>query len=164
MEMPKPAPEHEWLKQLLGEWTFESQASMGPDQPPANFKGTESVTAYGDFWVVLDGIGEMPPNETGEVCHGHMRMTLGYDPAQKKYVGTWVGTMMPHLWVYDCSMDDAKKVLTLAAQGPSMSGEGVANYTDVIEIINKDLRTLTSSMQNPDGTWMQFMVATYKRK
>jgi uncharacterized protein DUF1579 len=46
-------------------------------------------------------------------------MTLGYDPEKKQYVGTWVGSMMSYLWVYDGSLDAEEKVLTLNAEGPS---------------------------------------------
>jgi hypothetical protein len=162
--LEQPQPEHQWLQQLVGEWTFESEAIMGPDQPPSRFQGSETVTMFGDLWVVCDGIGEMPPGESGEVCHGRMRMTLGYDAQQKKYVGSWIGTMMSNMWVYDCSMDESKTVLTLAARGPAMNGEGVANYKDVMEIVSANERMLKSYIQNADGSWLQFMTAKYKRK
>ena len=56
-----------------------------------------------------------------------MLMTLGYDPAKKRFVGTWVGSMMAHLWVYEGSMDAEEKVLTLSAEGPSCMEEGKAS-------------------------------------
>ncbi len=28
-------------------------------------------------------------------------MTLGYNPDTKRYLGTWIGSMMTHMWVYD---------------------------------------------------------------
>jgi hypothetical protein len=27
-----------------------------------------------------------------------MFLTLGYDPQRERYVGTWIGSMMTHLW------------------------------------------------------------------
>lgn len=154
-----PAAEHAWLQRLVGEWTFESSCNMGPDQPPQTFRGSESVKAFGDYWIVCDGQSEMPGGGSG-----YMRMTLGFDPAKKKFVGTWIGTMMANLWVYDISMDADQKVLTMAAEGPAMTGEGTANYRDVITIVSENERTLTSFMHLPDGSWTQFMTGVYRRK
>jgi hypothetical protein len=57
----------------------------------------------------------------------------GYDP-QQRYVGTWIGSMMTHLWVYDGAPDAAGRVLTLHTEGPHMAAEGqMAQYKDVIE-------------------------------
>jgi len=43
----EPQKEHQWLQQLVGEWTYEGEASMGPDKPPEKFQGTESVRSIG---------------------------------------------------------------------------------------------------------------------
>ena len=156
----EPQQEHQWLQKLLGDWTFESEASMGPDQPPGKFQGTESVRTLGGLWVIGEGQGEMPGGGTG-----HMIMTLGYDPQQKRFVGTWIGSMMTNLWVYDGSLDAAEKLLTLNAEGPAMSGDGkLAKYQDIIEIKSDDYRTLTSRTLSDDGTWNQFMTAHYRRE
>src|SRR5215207_10023673 len=48
----EPKPEHRWLQQFVGEWTFETEAVMGPDQPPMKYTGTESVRTLGDLWVL----------------------------------------------------------------------------------------------------------------
>ena len=92
-------------------------------------------------------------------------MTLGYDPSRKRFVGTWIGSMMTNLWVYDGFLDEAGRVLTLEAEGPNMAEEGkMARYRDVIELRSDDHRVLTSHMLGDDGTWTQFMTAEYRRK
>jgi Protein of unknown function (DUF1579) len=92
-------------------------------------------------------------------------MTLGYDPQKQRYVGTWVGSMMTYLWVYDDAMDAAGRALTLNAEGPHMVAEGkLAKYKDVIEIKSEDHRVLTSHMLGDDGEWHEFMTANYRRK
>ena len=94
-----------------------------------------------------------------------MMMTLGYDPQKKRYVGTWIGSMMTHLWVYDGSLDAAEKVLALDAEGPSMAGDGtMAQYRDVIELKSDDHRVLKSHIRGDDGTWQPFMTAHYRRR
>ena len=53
-----------------------------------------------------------------------MIVTLGFDPEKKRFMGTFIGSMMTHLWIYDGELDTAGKVLTLNAEGPSMLGGG----------------------------------------
>jgi hypothetical protein len=92
-------------------------------------------------------------------------MTLGYDPQRKRYVGTWIGSMMTPLWVYDGALDAAERVLALQTEGPSMAAEGrMAKYKDVIEFKSDDERVLTSHIQGDDGQWHGFMTANYRRK
>jgi len=156
----EPQEEHKWLHKLVGDWTYESECVMGPDQPPSKFQGTERVRSLGDLWTLGEGQGEMPDGGVAT-----MLMTLGYDPQRKRFVGTWIGSMMSHLWVYDGELDANKKVLSLHAEGPSMAGEGkMAKYKDVIEIKDDDHRTLSSHLLGDDGKWNQFMTAHYRRK
>lgn len=156
----QPQKEHHWLQKLVGEWTCEAEAIMGPDQPPSKWKGTESVRSIGGLWVVTEGQGEMPDGATATTM-----MTLGYDPQKKGYVGTFCGSMMTKLWVYDGALDEAEKVLTLDTEGPNMAAEGkMARYQDVIEIKSDDHRLMKSRMLGEDGKWHEFMTANYWRK
>ena len=94
-----------------------------------------------------------------------MIITLGYDPERKRFVGTWVGSMMTHLWVYEGALDDAGKVLTLNADGPSMTGNGkMTKYQDIIELKGDDCHILTARMLGDDGKWSEIMTAEYRRK
>jgi hypothetical protein len=155
----KPQREHEWLEQLVGEWTFEAEASMGPGQPSMKSAGTESVRSLGGLWIVAEGRHTSPDGTAATTI-----MTVGYDPAKKAYVGSWIGSMMTFLWVYDGSMNEARTELTLAAEGPSMKGDGsMASYRDVIHINPDGSRALTSHYLGEDGNWTHFMTATYKR-
>jgi len=99
----------------------------------------------------------------GGICQSIM--TLGYDPALKRFVGTFVVAVMTHLWVYHGSLDSAGKVLTLDTEGPSFTGDGkMVKYQDIIEFISDDHRTLSSQVLGADGKWMPFMKAQYRRK
>ena len=157
--MSKPQKEHEWLQQLVGDWTFESQADMGPDKPPMKSGGSERVRSLDGMWIIGEGQGAMPDGDPAT-----MVITLGFDPKRNRYVGTWIGSMMHHLWVYDGELDTNKRVLTLNAEGPSFSGDGtMAKYQDIIEIVGRDHRVLRSQVQGADGKWTQFMEAHYRR-
>lgn len=155
----QPQKEHQWLQKLVGEWTYEIEAIMGPDQPPVKSTGTETVRSLGGLWILAEGQGEMP-------CGGSATtlMTLGYDPQKQGYVGTWVGSMMTYLWHYDGEMNAGETVLTLNSDGPVMTGENkLGKYKDVIEFKSDNHRVLTSHLLGEDGQWQQFMTAHYRR-
>jgi hypothetical protein len=155
----EPQKEHEWLQKLVGEWTWENEMTMEPGKLPAMFKGTESVRSLGGLWVLCEGKVEMPGDGNATTL-----MTLGYDPVRKRYVGTFIGSMMSHLWIYDGSLDPTRKVLNLDAEGPSFTDEAkIAKYIDAIEFKSDDHRMLTSRTLGDDGTWTQFMTANYRR-
>ncbi|MGP1685132.1 MAG: DUF1579 domain-containing protein [Giesbergeria sp.] len=152
--------EHRWLQQLLGDWTSTSTCNVGADQPAEQSSGTEHVRALGELWIVCEGTTAMPDGGPAR-----MLMTLGYDPAQGAFVGTWAGSMMAHMFVYRGSLDAARRVLTLETEGPSCAGDGgTARYRDVITLLGENERTLTSFALQADGSWAQFMQATYLRK
>jgi hypothetical protein len=156
----EPQKDHQWLQKLVGEWTSEAEAAMGPDKPPEKFTGTETVRSIGGLWVVCEGRGEMPGGGTATTI-----MTLGYDPAKTLYVGTFIGSMMTHLWVYEGRLDPTAKVLTLDTEGPNFGAEGkTTQYKDAIGFKSDDHRVLTSHMLGEDGKWHPFMTAHYRRR
>ena len=152
----EPQQEHRWLEQLLGEWTVTSdmvEASGGPEW-------IERVRSLHGLWVVAEGEGEMPGGGAATTM-----MTLGYDPRRQCYVGTWVGSMMTHLWVYEGQLDASGKILTLDCEGLDFETEGrTTRYQDIITIKSPDHRLLTARMLAADGTWKQIMQAEYRRR
>lgn len=161
MHAPEPQAEHQWLQRLVGEWTFESDCVMGPDQPPMKSGGRESVRSLGGLWTIGEGSSTTPDGGTFESI-----MTLGFNPDAKRFVGTFIASMMTHLWPYVGTLDATGNVLTLDSEGPNCaSGDGtMAKYQDIIEFLSDDHRTLTARMQGPDGQWTTFMTAHYRRE
>ena len=156
----EPQQEHRWLQKFVGDWVYEGECLMGPDQPPEKNTGTESVRAIGELWIMGEGKGEMPGGEPAT-----MFLTVGYDPQQKKYVGSWIGSMMTHLWVYEGALDESGKILTLESDGPDFVIEGkTARYRDTFEFASDDHRILRSSVRGDDGSWTTFMTSHYRRK
>lgn len=156
----EPQKEHRWLQKLEGDWSFESEGPAEPGQPAWKSTGTESVRSLDGIWIIGEGQGEMPDGSVGSNI-----LTLGYDPERKRFVGTWVGSMMTHLWVYEGELDAAGRVLTLNTEGPRMSEEGgLAKYQETIEFRGDDERMFTSRMLGDDGQWHPVMTATYRRK
>jgi hypothetical protein len=119
-----PQKEHQWLQKLVGEWTYETEVKMESGQPVENSTGTETVRSLGGLWVLAEGRGEMPGCGTATTL-----ITLGYDPQKQRYVGTWIGSMMTYLWLYEGELDANETVLTLNSEGLSITGdEKMAKY------------------------------------
>ncbi|MGD8355532.1 MAG: DUF1579 family protein [Methyloceanibacter sp.] len=59
---------------------------------------------------------------------------------------------MTNLWIYEGTLYEAGKVLTLDTEGPGFSDEGsLAPYQDLIEIESDEHWTLKSRMRGEDG-------------
>ncbi len=156
----EPLSEHKWLQRLVGNWESEMECSPGPDQPPMKSRGTESVRSLGGIWTIGEGTGQNP--DGGEVITSIM--TLGYDPRLQRFVGTFVASMMTHLWPYSGTLDESKNVLTLDSEGPSFTQENeLSKYQDIIEFKSDNERILSSRILGADGKWTSFMSARYVR-
>jgi hypothetical protein len=156
-----PEKEHRWLEKFIGEWDVEGEAKMAPDQPFERFRGSERVRSLGGLWIVAEG--EMPGGEGGAAVT--TIMTIGYDPHRWRFVGTFIASMMTHLWLYEGALDDGERVLTLETEGPDMNRQGkMVRYKDVHELKGDGHRVLTSIMLGEDGNWHEFMRADYRRR
>lgn len=150
-----PQAEHVWLQRLVGDWEGVSDT---PD-PEGNVSPpwTETGRMLGEIWLVVEGQGVMgdKPSQT--------LMQLGYDPERGRFVGTWIGSMMNHMWIYEGTLDG--DVLTLDCEGPDFAEKGrTAKYQDIITLEGDDRRTLRSRMLGKEGQWAEVMHAEYRRK
>jgi hypothetical protein len=160
MQTAEPTDEHQYLLQLVGDWEIESHFQMGPDQPPTQSTGTQTTRALGSFWTLGEMVTAGPDNQPMVSL-----ITLGFDPARGKFVGSFVSSCMTHQWLYEGSLDDSHRVLTLEAEGPSFTGDGSsAKYHDVIEVVDRDTYMFSSRYQNGDGQWIQFMWGKHTRR
>lgn len=167
MEMgTKPIKEHEWLKNLLGEWRTESDISREPGGPKQKAHGTASVKSLGGLWAFSEDKEVMPegkekmPDGSDTLSY----FTLGYDVSFKEYRGCWFGSVSSHLWKYTGELSADGKTMTLSCEGPSMIEDGkTAPYRDVIELIDDNHRTLTSYAQDDKGEWQEFITTHYYR-
>lgn len=77
-----------------------------------------STASSSELWTVGEATGGMPD---GGLFHAIM--TLGYDPASRRFVGPFIASMMTHLWPYNGAFDVDPEGLTLDSAGPSFTGE-----------------------------------------
>lgn len=155
----EPVEQHAWLRRWVGDWTFESECPGEPGAEPMRTGGREVVRAVGDLWIVGEGEGEMP----GGAGTYTARLTVGFDPKKGRFVGSWVGSMMTYLWVYDGWLEGDE--LTLEAEGDSFAEPGkVTKYRDITTLVSDDERRFRSEMLDPKGEWQQIMSAVYRRE
>ena len=157
-EFPKSQPEHKWLQQFVGQWDSELESKMGPDQPTMKCKLAISSRMLGDFWVVNELSGDMMGTPMVGI------QTIGYDTEKNAYVGTWVDSMMNHMWKYEGSVDESGKLLTLEAEGPNFMAAGkTTKFRDAYEFKSADHIVATSSLLTDDGKWVVFMTGQMHR-
>jgi hypothetical protein len=155
---PLPPSEHAWLQQFVGQWDSKAEVFLEPGKPPLTWKGAELARAVGQFWVVTEST--VPFMEQRMTA---MR-TFGYDGRKKKYVSTSVGSFSSYLWMYEGTVDETGKVLTMEADGPAPYAPGtLCKWRDVFEFKDDDHRVFSNSVQNADGTW-QVVVKVESRR
>lgn len=154
MHPVEPSAEHRWLARFVGDWTWTSEEVPGGPWPHQPAAGTETWRALGTFWVQGESTG----------AHGANVTTLGFAPHVGRFVGTFVGEHMPHLWVYDGELDPTGQRLDLRAEGPGFGDDrALAAYVDEYEFVSDDERVLRARIQNADGSWTHFMTTRYRR-
>ncbi len=145
--------EHEWLKKFVGQWDVVS------DGQGAQGEAVMKSSMLGQLWLVNASDMEVSGMNIKSI------QMIGYDAKKKKYVGIWADSMINHLWLYEGTVDETGKKLTLEAKGPSMTGDGtMTNYRDAYEFKDDNTIISTSSMQGEDGEWTVIMQGTAKRR
>ena len=116
-DMPQPAREHAVLMKTVGEWQGTlTMYGMGPE--PMEMQCTESIRAVGQFWTTSVFKGDF----MGMPFEG--ASTTGYDPAKKKFVGTWIDSSTPSMTMMEGVWDADKNAMVMEYEGPdAMTGE-----------------------------------------
>lgn len=154
---PQPQKEHRWLQQLEGDWKTETQVVVSPGEPLLRSEGTETVRMIGGFWALCQVEGAVQGSPFSGV------FTLGFDPEQEQYVGTWVDSMSSHLWRYEGTRDASGQALTLYSEGPCPQEQGkLVKVRAVLEIVDPDHRLFTSERLE-NGHWVRDMTVRYTR-
>lgn len=157
-ERPHPDPAA-FLEKLVGEWSVETEAVRGPGQDPIRAESREVARLLGGQWLVAESSGTTPGGDSVTSI-----LTLGWNPAEEEFVGTWISSMQTHLWRYTGTLDDSGDVLTLETVGPILGDPArTTQYREVIEIQGVDRRVTRSLILGPDGEWFEFARAEYRR-
>ena len=155
---PKPGPEHAVLKMDEGTWDAVVEVTPGPGAPVQKSKGVEVNTiGCGGLCLITDFKGEM----MGAAFQGHGVAT--WDPAKKKYVGSWTDSMSTGLAIGESTYDPTTKKSTGSMEGPDMTGK-VVKMRSVVEWRDANTRVFTMYSPGPDGKEMEGMKITYTRR
>ena len=157
--VPQPSKEHGLLHKDVGTWDAEiTLFPPGEGAAPMKSKGTEkNELLTGGMWLVSRFEGEMAGMKFAGAG------TSGYDPIEKKYVGTWADSMSPHLMIIKGAYDPATKTMTSTGEGREPSGE-----TYQAKLISRHLddgtRTFELHMRGADGKFTKMMEIKYTRR
>lgn len=156
-QFPAPSEEHKLLMNDVGEWTFKGKMLMQEGQQ--EFKGEEKVTAVGKFWTVSHYSSDFFGGMKGSA-------TMGYDPESKKYVGTWVDSLMPSPTSMKGTYDEKTKTMTYDTVGIGIDGKPMPGKI-IIKHNDKDSHTFTMMHKDPTGQsdeMVKTMEMEYTRK
>ncbi|GAB5442023.1 MAG: DUF1579 domain-containing protein [Fuerstiella sp.] len=152
--LPGAVPEHKMLKRFVGKWKTVSEA-FEDGKPTFKAEGTMTGNMMGEFWLLSE------TKAGGAGFEMKALQTIGYDASKKKYVGTWIDTMVNHMWQYEGDAEGDKLVLN--TEGPNYMTDGsMAKFRDVYEFVSDDeIRTSSEIWQ--DDKWIVFMKGSAKR-
>ncbi|MCI0334331.1 MAG: DUF1579 domain-containing protein [Planctomycetes bacterium] len=155
----EPTAQHKILKKDVGTWDAQVKIWPMPDAEPMESKGVEKNRLLeGGLWLITRFEGEVIG--TPFVGMG----TFGYDPAEKKYIGTWVDTMTPHLMITKSDYDEKTKTMTGIAEtrdpmtGKKYNAKMISRYND------DGTRVMEMHRKGADGQEWKVMEISYQRR
>ena len=157
--MAAPSEEHKILKHDVGDWDCEMKLWEAPGSEPLVTKGTEVNKMLGDFWV----LSEFKADFGGQPFEG--RAVMGYDPAKKKYIGTWFDSMNPYMSHMEGTYDASTKTMTMMMRGTGPDGKPTRGKNVVVSKDGGKTRFFTMYQAMPGSEEMvKVMEITYKKK
>jgi hypothetical protein len=158
-QLPQATEHHRILQQDVGTWDATMKIWPAADAAPLESKGTEKNELLpGGMWLVGRFEGEV----LGMPFTG--ASTLGYDPVEKKYIGTWIDSMTPYLTTLKGDYDVATKTLTAIAEGRDFEkGGAITKSKQISRDIDENTRSFEIHM-NEDGKERKVMEIMYKRR
>ena len=95
----------------------------------------------------------------------HGQGQTGYDPAKKKYIGTWVDSMAPTIMLMEGEFDPQTNTLTTYSKGVDPAGKPYdAKMVSVHK--DKDTRVFTMFMKSDEtkGEYIKIMEISYVKR
>ena len=151
--LPKPGPEHAFLKSMEGLWDAEMVLPDGTKS-----KGTMTYKMeVGGLWLTSDFKGEFGGAEfTGKGLDS-------YDAKKKKYVGVWVDSMITSPLVMEGDLDEKTHTQTMHTEGPGPDGK-LHKMKAVTKMPDKDHIHFEMFMTGADGKEASGFKINYTRK
>jgi hypothetical protein len=87
---------------------------------------------------------------------------LGYDPAEKKYIGTWIDNLTPYMQTIRGDYDPATKTFTGEATGRDPASGKEVIYKQTARTLEDGTRVFEMSMPGEDGKYFKMLEIEYK--
>jgi len=155
--LPQPGPEHALYKDAAGTWDARVESFMGPGEPMVSTGVEVNRVGCGGLCLISDFEGSF----MGTKFEGHGTDT--WDPAKKKYVGSWTDSMSTGLSLTESTWDAAAQTLIGSIEGPDMMGN-VVKMKSTTTIQDADHRVMEMRGPGPDGQETLVMRISYTRK
>ena len=138
-DFPKPGPEHEKLKEMVGTWDCVMDIGGQKSKATATYK-----LICGGMWVASDFEGDFG----GMKFQGHG--LDGYDQNKKKYVGVWVDSMSSAPMHMEGNYEEGGKLLVMTGESVGAQGQP-EKFKGTTEMKNKDHVIFKMYMIQPGG-------------
>lgn len=152
------SPQHELLAQQAGVWDAAIEYVDMETGKTVRAKGTSvRRQPLGSFWLI--------DNFQASVMGAPLRVmrTTGYDPTQRRLVGTWIDSMTPSLSVLEGSWDRDKKVMTLSGGGRDQQGRTV-DIRLVTSILSENKHVFEKFTRTASDKEAKTMTVTFTRR
>lgn len=158
-QLPQVSDEHKLLHKDVGTWDATMNIYPMEGAEPIESKGTETNELLeGGMWLVSRFKGDifgMPFSGIG---------TVGYDPIDKKYVGTWIDSISPHLTTIKGEYDAAAKTMNMVAEGRDFQTGQVTQSKHITRYVDDNTRTFEIHAKEEGGKERKVMEIQYKRR
>jgi hypothetical protein len=151
-EPPKPGPEFDHLKNLVGTWDAAIKFSGGESKGTMTYK-----MELGGLWLVGAFEGEFG----GQKFEG--RGLDSFDNGKKKYVSVWVDSMTTTPMITEGTYDKDSKTMTMAGESPGQDGKPTKVKT-ITTVKDKDHLEFVMFMGGKEGKGEEMMTINYTRK
>ena len=151
----KPNDEHSRLMATVGVW--DAEISMATPDGNTASTGVENVKKLGELWTVADFEYEF----MGVPVQGHG--TMGYDPAKKKYIGTWVESGSPFISTLEGEYDEEKNAIVYKMQGKDPEGND-AEYRIITAAQDDTHRSFELHAKIGEDEYMKVLTINYTKR
>ena len=144
-QVAQVSSQHKVLEAEVGTWDAQVSMFIPGVAEPMTSKGVEVNESFGDgLWL----ISRFEMEIGGQEFIG--RGQFGYDPVKKKYVGTWIDIMTPHLATLEGDYDASTKTMTMMMHSTGPDGQPMVAKS--VSKMNEDgTRTYTCLLYTSDA-------------
>jgi len=148
-------PEFELLKKDVGHWDAAITVTPGPGAAPQESMGhLVGRLISGGRWLITD----FKNHTTGFEGHG----IYGYNPAARRYVGTWVDDMRTNIYLGEGEWDEECQTMTYSWSTTLPNGQAM-RWKETSESVSENERIFRVLFPGPDGHDFEMMRVLYRR-